>query len=85
MPAPVISAVEVATSTNLYALGAVLYTDYAFPFEVAGALLLAAIIAAITLTHRPPLRRKSQDPAQQSAVRREDRIRLVNLPREKNL
>jgi NADH-quinone oxidoreductase subunit J len=78
MPAPL---VDVDTN-NLKQLGDVLYTEYAYPFEVAGVLLLAAIIAAITLTYRGPLKRKIQNPAKQVDVRPEDRVRLVDLAPE---
>lgn len=66
--------------SNIQHLGELLYTDYAYPFEVAGVLLLAAIVAAIALTHRPPTRRKVQNPAAQIAVRPEDRLRLIKMP-----
>ncbi len=62
---------------NTKALGAVLYTDYAYAFEVAGLLLLVAIISAITLAHRPPRNCKTQDVRKQIQVRAEDRIELV--------
>lgn len=65
---------------NLTDLGRVLYTDYAYPFEVAGVVLLAAMIASIALTFRGPVRRKSQDPAKQIATRREDSVRLLKMP-----
>jgi len=45
--------------------------------------LLVAIIAAIALTHRERKERKHQDPGQQVKVRREDRVRLVNLRSER--
>ncbi len=54
-----------------------------YPFEIAAVVLLVAIIAAIALTHRTRRESKYQDPAQQVKVRREDRIRLVDLPAEK--
>lgn len=38
--------------TNTVALGRVLYTQYAFPFQVAGLVLFVAMIGAIVLTHR---------------------------------
>jgi len=79
MPAPV---AEAANYSNLHQLGNLLYTEYAYPFEIAGVLLLAAIIAAITLTHRGPLRRKVQNVHAQIAVRPEDRLRLINMPSE---
>ena len=41
-----------ATPGNVEALGAVLYTKYLFPFEVASVLLLAAMIGAIVLAKR---------------------------------
>lgn len=68
--------------SNIQQLGSVLYTDYAYPFQLAGVLLLAAIIAAITLTHRGPVKRKVQNPRDQIAVRPEDRVRLVKMPPE---
>jgi NADH-quinone oxidoreductase subunit J len=79
MPAP---APEPQNYSNIHNLGSMLYVEYAYPFEIAGVLLLAAIIAAITLTHRPPLRRKVQNPGDQIAVRPEDRVRLIKMPPE---
>ncbi len=69
--------------SNTKELGRVLYTDYVFPFELAAVLLLVAIIAAIALTMRKRKDSKFQDPAEQVAVRREDRIKLVSMPAEK--
>lgn len=65
-------------------VGAVLYTDYVYPFELAAILLLVAIISAIALTFRGIKSRKAQNIPQQLAVRRADRVQLINLPREKN-
>ena len=45
--------------------------------------LLVAIVAAIALTHRKRKETKYQDPGEQVKVRREDRVRLVNMPSEK--
>ena len=61
-------------------LGRLLFTDYLIPFEIAGALLLVAIIAAIAMNPRPrrPLRRH-QDPAAQAATAAADQVRLVDL------
>lgn len=69
--------------SNVAELGALLYTDYAYPFEIAAVLLLAAIVAAISLAHRTPKRRKSQNVSEQVSVRREDRVRLIKMPSEK--
>ena len=69
--------------SNTSALGKLLYVDYVYPFEIAAVVLLVAIIAAIALTHRERKERKHQDPGRQVKVRREDRVRLVNLRSEK--
>ncbi len=69
--------------SNIADLGSVIYTNYAYPFEVAGVLLLTSIIAAIALTHRKPIGRKTQNSADQIAVRRQDRVRLVKMKSEK--
>lgn len=37
---------------NSESLGGILYTDYALPFQLAGLILLVAMIGAIVLTHR---------------------------------
>jgi NADH-quinone oxidoreductase subunit J len=69
--------------SNTKALGRLIYVDYVYPFEIAAVLLLVAIIAAIALTHRRRRESKYQDPARQVKVRRQDRIRLLDLPPEK--
>ncbi len=69
--------------SNTRALGQLLYVDYVYPFEIAAVVLLVAIVAAIALTHRERKERKHQDPALQVKVRREERVRLVNLRSEK--
>lgn len=79
MPAPL---PEPADYSNIRGLGMVLFTDYAYPFEIAGVILLAAMIAAITLAHRGPVRRKVQKVNKQVAVRPEDRLRLINMAPE---
>ena len=73
-----------ADYSNTKALGAVMYTEYVYPFELAAVLLLVAIIAAIALTMRRRKDTKFQEPAAQIAVRREDRVRLVSMPAEKS-
>jgi NADH-quinone oxidoreductase subunit J len=54
-----------------------------YAFEIAAVILLVAIIAAIALTLRRRKDTKSQDPARQVAARREERVRLVSMPAEK--
>lgn len=75
-------AVETVEESNTKMLGRLLYTVYVYPFEIASVILTVAIVAAITLTLREH-KRKLQDVGKQVAVRREDRVRLVNLRRKK--
>jgi NADH-quinone oxidoreductase subunit J len=72
------------SGSNTSALGRLIYVDYVYPFEIAAVVLLVAIIAAIALTHRKRKESKHQDPGAQVRVRREDRVRLVNMPSEKS-
>jgi NADH-quinone oxidoreductase subunit J len=60
-------------------LGAVLYTEHLYAFEIAAFILLVAIVAAITLTMRKRPGLKVQNIAAQVAVRREDRVRLESV------
>lgn len=76
--------IQPANYSNVKQLGAVLYTDYMYPFELAAVLLLVAIIAAIALAFRGRrVSSKAQHIGQQLAVRRQDRVQLINLPSEK--
>ena len=56
---------DIATTTNTAALGNVLYTDYAFYFQIAGLVLLVAMIGAIVLTLQHKAGVKRQNIAQQ--------------------
>jgi NADH-quinone oxidoreductase subunit J len=69
--------------SNTRALGLQIYTDYAYPFEIAAMILLVAIIAAIALTHRRRRETKHQNPTEQVRVHRNDRLRVLNIPAEK--
>lgn len=71
-----------ADYSNTEELGVLLYTVYAYPFEIAAVVLLVAIIAAISLTMRRRPGIKAQNPAEQVAVRRSDRVRLVKMRSE---
>src|SRR5262250_3285795 len=72
-----------ASYSNTRMLGLQIYTDYAYPFEIAAVILLVAIIAAIALTHRRRRQTKYQNPGSQVRVHREDRLRILNIPAEK--
>ncbi|MDH3748123.1 MAG: NADH-quinone oxidoreductase subunit J [Gammaproteobacteria bacterium] len=68
---------------NTKALGAVLYTEHVYAFEIAAVVLLVAIVAAITLTMRKRPGLKVQNIAEQVAVRAKDRVRIVKMDAEK--
>ena len=69
--------------SNTEALGAVLYTEHVYAFEIAAVILLLAIIAAITLTMRKRPGLKVQDISKQVSVRAKDRLRVVKMDAEK--
>lgn len=69
--------------SNTKALGSVLYTVYAYPFEIASVVLLVAIIAAIMLTHRRRPDTKHQNIDRQVRVRKDQRLRIVTMASEK--
>lgn len=69
---------------NTQALGKLIYTDYIYAFEVAGAVLLLAIVAAVALTARRRKDTKAQNVSDQIRVKRKDRVRLVSMPVEKS-
>ena len=72
-----------ASYSNTTELGQTLYTQYAYPFELAAVLLLVAIVAAISLTMRKRRGLKVQDVDKQVAARAQDRVRIVKMPAEK--
>jgi NADH-quinone oxidoreductase subunit J len=72
-----------ANYSNTKELGRVLYTDYAYAFEIAAVILLVAIIAAIALTLRQRKDSRRQDPAEQVRASRAERVKLVSMPAEK--
>ncbi|MBI2234310.1 MAG: NADH-quinone oxidoreductase subunit J [Micavibrio aeruginosavorus] len=70
---------DAADVQNTMALGNVLYTEYVFAFQVAGMILLVAMIGAIVLTHRvrPGVRR--QKVADQVARKPSDVLDIQNV------
>lgn len=70
--------------SNTEALGSVLYTVYAYPFEIASVVLLVAIIAAIMLTHRRRPGTKYQKIDRQVRVQKNQRLRIVAMAPEKH-
>ncbi|MFT5219055.1 MAG: NADH-quinone oxidoreductase subunit J [Planctomycetota bacterium] len=71
---------KAADYSNTKALGAILYTEYVFAFEIAAVILLVAIVAAISLTMRKRTKTKYQSPSEQMKVRKSDRLRIVKMP-----
>lgn len=64
---------------NTRALGQVLYTDYFFPFQVSGLILLVAMIGAIVLTHRRPHNVRKQNVKDQLNRTVADTVELVKV------
>ncbi len=62
--------------SNTQLLGLLIFKDYLMQFELAGAILLVAIIAAIALIFRGPQMRKVQRIASQIAADPKRRVRL---------
>jgi NADH-quinone oxidoreductase subunit J len=75
----VVAAPEPQGLTNTEAIGRVLYTDFVYPFQISGLILLAAMIGAIVLTHRvrPDVRR--QKVGDQLSVRREGAVEIKKV------
>ena len=71
-----------ATQSNTKLLGLAIYTDYLYQFEIAGAILLVAIIAAISLSMSKLKITKSTHPNEQVLAKKEDRLRVVKMKSE---
>ena len=65
---------------NIEALGIELYSRYLLPFELAGFILLVAMIGAIVLTHRSRGDARGQNANRQIGRRPQDAVRNVNQP-----
>ena len=80
-----IQAVPAQQVTNAAAIGRVLYTKYAYFFELSGLVLLVAMIGTIVLTLRHKRTAKRQDVAEQVGGRREDAIEVVHVETGKGI
>ena len=65
--------------SNTVAIGQILYTDYIYSFQVAGLILLVAMIGAIVLTSRRREGVKRQNIMEQNARRPEDAYDVVEV------
>jgi len=68
--------------SNSMSLGKMIYGDYVFNFEIAGIILLVAIVAAVALTLRRRKDHKTQDIAAQIRTNPADRVRIVSMESE---
>jgi len=66
--------------SNTRVLGVALFTRYAYPTQLAAAILLVASVAAIVLTLRRRPGGKVQNISEQVGVRAADRVRIVKMP-----
>ena len=73
------------TKTNTHALGAIIYTDYIYSFQVAGFILLIAMIGAIVLTHRKRPGVRKQKIANQLARKPEDSLKIHKVQSGKGI
>ena len=79
--APQATALRLSTApagvSNTQALGRLIYTDYVFLFQIAGLILMVAMIGAIVLTHRERTTSRRQDIARQNAREVADTLELM--------
>lgn len=76
-PATAIPALDEMTNTE--ALGSMIYTKYIFLFQMAGMILLVAMIGAIVLTHRKRPGVKKQNINKQVRRRRHEAFEIVKV------
>lgn len=78
-------AIQPADIQNTEALGNVIYTKYVFLFQIAGLILLVAMIGAIVLTHRKREGVKKQDVVSQMYRDSAKSVSLEDVPSGKGL
>jgi len=81
---PASDAVVPAGVSNTKAIGELMFSEYVYPFELASIILLVGMIAAIVLTYRGPKPSKNTNPNQQVFVKAKDRVRVLQMPVEKD-
>jgi NADH-quinone oxidoreductase subunit J len=72
---PAAADIPATAQPNIVALGELLYSRYLFPFEIAGLVLLVAMIGAIVLTHRSRGDVRGQNAAKQIRRRPQDAVK----------
>lgn len=76
---PVALGVAPVVTNNTLELGKLIYTHYIFPLEIAAAILLVAMIAAIALTLRARKDSKYVHPGEQVRVKAQDRMVVLRM------
>ena len=66
--------------SNTEALGRLIYTDFVYPFEIAGVILLIAMVAAIALTLRKRKDTRYNDPSVAVRTKAADRLKMIKMP-----
>jgi NADH-quinone oxidoreductase subunit J len=74
-PTPAVSQIS-----NTHALGMVIYTNYVYLFQIAGLVLLVAMVGAIVLTLRQRSGVRRQSIGRQTERRRGDSLEIKNVP-----
>jgi NADH-quinone oxidoreductase subunit J len=74
---PEMATIPATRQPNIVALGELLYSRFLFPFEIAGLILLVAMIGAIVLTHRSRGDVRGQNASKQIRRRPKDAVRLT--------
>jgi len=81
---PAVDVITPAGVSNTKSIGALMFSEYVYPFELASIVLLVGMIAAIVLTYRGPKKTKYTNPNQQVFVKAKDRVRVLQMPVEKD-
>jgi len=78
-PADVVSSTSGQAVSNTHELGMMLFTQYVYPLEVAAAILLVAMFAAIALTLRARKDSKHVSPGIQVRTKAKDRMTVLKM------
>ena len=70
---------DVSQLSNTHEIGKILYTDYFLPFQIAGCILLVAMLGAIILTLRSREGVLRQDVSKQVSRKKEDSIEIIKV------
>lgn len=71
--------------TNSFQIGKVLYTDFFLHFQVAGVILLVAMIGSVVLAHRKRDELKRQNIAEQVGRKRHESVKVVKILSRKGI